>query len=363
MTVFFALAAIPILLPWILRAKWPHDISWLEMGASMLLSAVIVGGIYFGGLYSQTYDEEVWSGQVTAKEKDRVGCRHSYSCNCTTDSKGSMSCDTCYEHSHDFDWNVHTNIDETITIRTIDRQGLQEPPRWTQVQLGDPVSKTESFTNYIKAAPDSLFHKHDVKGFDHLIPTYPLEIYDYYKINRVLSAGVPVPDTASWNVSLSLLERRLGPQKQANVVILFVNTADRNYMQALESKWLGGKKNDIVVVIGSTAYPKIDWADVMSWTDKADFKVMLRDELQKQGTVDRVAMLTAIDSLTMSHFKRKDMKDFEYLKYQIEPPIWVLTLAFIFGMIASLLSSLYFYRNDPFGSGGSSYRSRSRFRY
>lgn len=355
MSTFLLVAAIPVILPWILRLIWPREIAWLEMGVSILAALIITGAVYGAGMFAQTYDTEVWSGQVTSKEMDRVSCSHSYSCNCSTDSKGNQSCDTCYEHTWDYDWNVNTDIG-TFTIDRVDRQGTHEPPRWTVVQKGDPVSDTHRFTNYVKAVPDSLFHKNAVAGFSSLVPTYPDRIYDYYRINRALSVGVVVPDLPQWNYEIAMLERKLGPLKQANVIVLFVNTPDRNYMEALEYKWLGGKKNDIVVVIGAPEYPKINWVGVLSWTDNQLFKVKLRDDVQALGVVDRVKILSAIDTDAIALFKRKEMKDFEYLSHQIEPPTWVLIIALILGIVTSLGTSLYFYRNDPFGKSYGRYR-------
>jgi hypothetical protein len=214
--------------------------------------------------------------------------------------------------------------------------------------VGDPVARAHSFTNYIKAAPGSLFHAKLLltKQYADKLPPYPSHIYDYYNINRVLSVGVPVPDLAAWNTSVSHMMRKLGPQRHANVIIVFVNTADSSYVHALEGAWLGGKKNDIVVVIGTTTYPNIDWVRIMSWTDREVFKVQLRDDLEALKTVDRPAVLGIIEKHTMSTFVRRSMKDFEYLQEEIEPPLWVVVLAGIAGLITMLGSTYFFYRND-----------------
>ena len=256
-------------------------------------------------------------------------------------------CDTCYEHSFDVDWTVRSNIG-SFGISRVDRQGLIPPPRWLQVNNGDPVAKTHYFTNYVKAVPESLFHAHqELNGkFDTMIPEYPTNVYDLYRIDRAISVGVPVPDIKEWNQDISLLLRKLGPQRQANVIVVFVNTPDQSYLHALEGKWIGGKKNDIIVLIGTTSYPKIDWVAVSSWTDKALFKVQLRDDIFALGNIDRPAIIKSIETNTMKTFERKQMKDFEYLAYSIEPPVWVLTLAIILGMLASLGCSYAFYRNN-----------------
>ena len=131
---------------------------------------------------------------------------------------------------------------------------------------------------------------------------------------------------------------------------LFVNTPDRNYINALESAWLGGKKNDIIIAVGVTQWPHIDWVEVSSWTKQELFKVQLRDDLQALGDVDRAQFMALINKHTTETFVRRSMKDFEYLSDEIEPALWVIILATVLGVLASLGLSYWFYREDPFGS-------------
>ena len=339
------------IIPWITKLIWPRAISWVEIGSAFGVGVMLTLVVYFCGVVSLTHDVEILNGQVTSKSRDKVSCRHSYQCNCHTSCSGSGKsqscsehCDTCYEHSYDVDWVVHSNVTD-CRIQTIDRQGLNEPPRWTQVKTGDPFSATHSFTNYVKAVPESLFHANLTHKFDALVPEYPDGIYDYYKLNRAIAVGVPVPDISQWNADISDILRSLGPSKQANVIVIFVNTSDESYLHALEGKWIGGKKNDIIVILGVTKYPKIDFVAISSWTDAQLFKVQLRDDITAVGTVDRVKIIQVIQTNTAKAFQRKHMKDFEYLKSQIEPPTWVLILAVLLGIIASIATTYFVHRN------------------
>jgi hypothetical protein len=351
------LCFIPVAIAFGSKLLWPRDITFAEMGGVFAIGSIIPIIVYALGMASQTADREVINGQVVNKAREQVSCEHSYQCHChpVRSCSGSgknrscsttTQCDTCYEHSFDISWRVYSNINETYSISRIDRQGLGQPPRWTQVNAGDPVSTTQSFTNYVKAVPESLFHANLTHKHDTMIPPYPLNIYDYYKIDRAISVGVQVPDLKQWDVDISNILRTLGPSKQANVIVLFVNTADESYLHALEGKWIGGKKNDIIVIIGTTQYPKIDWVAVSSWTDKALFKVQLRDDIFALQNIDREKIIQAIQVNTAKTFERKHMKDFEYLKYKIEPPDWVLTLAIVLSIVASLIASYVFSKND-----------------
>lgn len=366
------LLLLPLILPWILRMVWPHNISWAEMGIATVAGVALAGAVYGMGLYGQLDDVEILNGQVVSKSREHGSYVRPYQCNCRQVCTGSgknqscsTTCDTCFENRYTVSWLCNTTVGP-YTIDHLDTTSRSvyntpDPKRYTVIQPGDPVAREHAFVNYVKAVPDSLFHKNKTEMFKALIPPYPDSVYDFYKIDRVFAMGVPIPDLPAWNHELSLALRTLGPEKQVNAVIVFVNTADQSYLHALEGEWIGGKKNDVIIIVGTTAYPKIDWVAVSSWTDKQLFKVQLRDEIMAHGVIDRNQILTAFDKHTRATYVRKQMKDFEYLKNQIEPPTWVLIVAFVLSILTSLGLSFYFYHNDPF-NGGRSYR-RTRTGY
>jgi len=360
------LCLIPVLImPWILRFVFPHKIQWLEMFLILVIGSLVSGGIYAAGMFSATADIEILNGQVTGKERKHDTYEQAYQCFCTTDAKGNSTCQTCYETHYTVEWKVFSNVGTFVidkkdsTSRRV--YNLSDPTFFTQAKNGDPVAKQHTHTNYVKAAPDSLVRAWDIKKFESMIPAYPSDVYNFYSLNRALQVGVTVPDINAWNTDISNALRVLGPQCQANVIVVFAK-ADQSFMNALEGKWLNGKKNDIIVVLGINEYPKIEWVGVSSWTKSELFKVKLRDDIMEIGTVDRAQIMQTIEANTKTLFKRREMKDFEYLKYEIEPPTWVLILSIILGMMASLGASYYFYHNDLVFTSGYGRRSYSRFK-
>lgn len=361
MTTLALLLVFPLAWPFVAKALWKHEITLGEMALNLLIGVAVVSGGWALGRYAQAADTEIINGQLTSKSGDRVSCDHSYRCNCRQTCTGtgkdrscSETCDTCYEHSYDVDWNLHTTVGD-VTIDRVDRQGLSEPPRFSRALVGDPIAKTHSFQNYIKAAPDSLFNalqdKQVLEQYKSVVPAYPDGIYDYHYVNRVLSVGVPVPDLAAWNRDLAMRLRTLGPSKQANVVIVFTREKDAQFANGLRAAWLGGKKNDVVVVLGTPSYPTIDWVRVISWTDKEVFKVQLRDALLDLKTIDQKTVLDTIEQRVAKDFVRKHMADFAYLKNQIEPPGWAIALLVVLSIVASVGSSLYLARNNVTSNG------------
>ncbi|HEY4519607.1 MAG TPA: hypothetical protein VJH33_01030 [Candidatus Paceibacterota bacterium] len=323
------------------------------MGLNIGLVGLLVVAIFYAGHYAQTADTEIWNGAVTGKEKEWTSCEHSYSCNCRESCSGSGKdrscsevCDTCYEHSNDWNWKVRTTIGN-FNISRIDSRGSKEPPRWSKVASGQPVAFEKPYVNYIKAVPESLFHFNSSLKEQHekLLVRYP-RVFDYHYANRVIPVGVTLPDIEAWNYELALMLRELGPKKQANIVLIVVKTPDQGYAHAIEAHWLGGKKNDVVVVLGVPEYPNIGWAYIMSWTDSQIFKVQLRDALLALGTVEKDAVLRTIHQHVATTFVRKPMADFAYLKDEIRPPTWVIVFAAMFGILGSIGLSFLFRQKD-----------------
>ncbi len=318
-----------------------------EFAAQLAVPAVCMM-LGLGAAYWQsTTDHELWNGRITGKSRDRVSCRHSYQCNCRQVCSGSGKsescttvCDTCYEHSYDIAWNIQASTGESLEIDGVSRQGLVMPPRWGAAFIGEPWSSSHSFTNYILANPDSVLlgGKGDLERFHDLLPTYPVNVFDYYRATHVINAGgVPVADWPSWVWLMNEINGDLGVQKQVNITLLFVKTGDPKYTLALKDKWLGGKKNDVIIVIGSLDGNKIEFADVVSWSPAELFKVTLKDNITALGFLSRRdAIADTIRAEIGGKFERMHMKDYHYLVRSYQPSSGVMLFLVLFGFAASI---------------------------
>lgn len=144
----------------------------------------------------------------------------------------------------------------------------------------------------------------------------------------------------------------LGKKKQVNIIFVVVPTADSSYLHALEEGWLGGKKNDLVVIFGVARYPEVSWVRVMSWTQAEEVKIGLRDSLQEIGSLERhEEIITKTKELVDKLFVRRPMADFEYLMAGVRPPPWTLITLLIVGIGVSVGLAVFFYREDPFETG------------
>lgn len=345
-----------------------------EFAAQFGVVVVLVTAGYFIGRWSRTADVELWNGKIARKDAGTHHCCHSYSCNCRQVCSGSgqdrschEECDTCYRHPWTGDnyWSATTTNSEVIFNDRCNPPSSSAPRRWLDIRVGEPTTVEHTYTNYIKAAPRTILRRHGLaKKYAKITPAYP-EVHDYYRSNRFLFVGVSgydSDDVRRWNQRLAEINGELGARKQVNMIVIVVATDDRGYLHGLEEAWLGGKKNDVVVIIGAPEYTKISWAAVMSWTKVEEMKIAIRDRIESSEAFDGDKILGIISEEVEARFIRRPMADFEYLSKSITPSFGVMIFLFILGVGVCGWLQWYFYQNDPFGYGESRYSGYGAFR-
>lgn len=356
-TTFLLMMLLPILAAGILLFKFNAQFTravnskWkakLFFPALIAPGAITLSVVFFASYSSAVNDIEIWSGVMTGKNRIHDTYQLPYSCNCqqvqscsgSGDQRSCSSstvCDTCYETRYTVEWLLQSNIGAFQVDKSDSgsRQVYQspDPQLYTVAQAGDPVARRNVYTNYIQAVPDTLFapSAESVRAkFGTMLPPYPDSIYSLYKINRFVQVGLNFTDAQQWSDDISEMLKVLGPQKQANAIVVVARTSDPNYMYALRDAWQGANKNDVVLVIGSEDGVNISWVDVISWTSRELFKIELRDGIQSMGTIDRNKVLPFLSSQISKNFERRRMREFEYLKNEIDPPMWLLGAATLF---------------------------------
>lgn len=325
--------------------KFPHHITWQEGLIVVLLSCSLVATVYLVDNWKKGADTLILNGAVTAKEKNRVSCSHSYPCNCRSVSNGkgtTVVCDTCYEHLFDYDWDVHSTVG-SVTINRVDRQGVDEPPRWTAVQIGEPFSAETSYYNFIKAAPLSVFNREAIES-PVLVPGY-IGVVDYYKIDRIIKFGGLVFDTSLLNNELNKALRTLGPSKKANIVVIFHNK-DNTFAEIVKAKTLGGKINDITVMIGLNKDYSFNSVNVYSWSKNDMVNVVMRDKLLDIGKYDALAISEAITKPVQAYYVHRSIKEFKYLEEEVEVSTTVMVVLLLLCFLFPLAGLYVAYKVD-----------------
>lgn len=343
---FLALAlCMPFILRLIFRVTHTVTVKETLVNCGILILCALL--LWVGGTYSSLSDTQILNGRITDKKTAKVSCGHSYQCMCITVSCGkgcsNQICQTCYEHSYDVDWWAESTLGR-FYIDRVNRQGTEEPPRWTAIIKDEPAAKMDRYENYIKAAPDSLFHKikYDLSKYSY--PTYP-STHDYYRINRVINGTPEAEFAGELNTELNNALRDLGESKQVNVIPVLTGY-DEAFADALKIHWLGGKKNDVVTVLG-IKNKSLNWVRVFSWAKNDIFNVQLRDSLVKTP-LDAVKITETISSHIKTNYHRRPMDDFKYLLDDFDPPMWLVVMLLILGLGGSALATFIAHRNEYF---------------
>lgn len=352
METLWLLLLFPIAWPFIAKRIWHHDISWKEMVLNIVIVCLMTTAVFQIGKYGQTQDTEIWNGKITGKDRKHDHYTTSY---CCAFNKDGMCTSTCYNDHYTVEWSARSTIGK-IRLQYLDRgsksvYNTKDPAIYTNCKVGEPASQEHTYTNYVQAVPQSLFHDDSslAEQYAAKIPRYP-RVYGKYKINRVLNVDSKVSSStvSTLNTDLNNILRELGPLKQANIVVILTEIDDPSYRYAVENAWLGGEKNDIVIMVGLDG-DKITWVDVMTWALNSGnelFHVTMRDGIMGMKTLSPTTFTPFVAKTVLKLYDRPHMKEYEYLADEIDPPTWVFIVAWLISILGSFVLTLIFRRTD-----------------
>ena len=358
MNALLLLLLFPVVWPFIAKQIWHTTINWTEMTIQIVGVVFLVIMVWTLGTYSQTQDVEIWNGEVVSKNRDHGHYIESYPCNCQPVSCGknctTTVCQTCTRDHYTVTWSADTTVGDVV-FKHLDRSSSSvyntpNPTSYTNCTIGEPASIEHMYTNYIRAAQDSLFNNLTASTtYEHQIPKYP-RVYDFYRYERVIQVNTTIPSTIhnAINDGLNNKLKKLGPSLQINIIVVITGINDPSFRHAVENKWLGGKKNDVVAFIGIDQQMNILWTDAMTFAFNRGnelFQVKLRDGLKDVGNLGKTnEIVNTITDIATNDFTRISMKEFEYLADDIDPPTWVIILSIILAIGGSIALSIVFHK-------------------
>ena len=137
------------------------------------------------------------------------------------------------------------------------------------------------------------------------------------------------------NYKWDCMNSGLGPVKKVNVIIIgFPPGSVETLAKYQEAKWIGGKKNDLVLCYGVYAPPedpntidwsKATWAYVFGWTESEDVKQNLK-EMLLNSPVDS-ELIPKIEEEISKNYRIKDWSKLDYVA--VEPPFWSILTMFV----------------------------------
>ena len=342
---FYIIALLPVAVGgalWVFR----REVVWQEWLAGSVAAFLFAGIAHAMALYGMTTDTETWSGQVVQSREFSAWLEYYeyavYRTEYSTDSKGHTTSHQVFDHwepsteYHSIHWRCWSNIDTDYNITQARHHHLEQVFHDRHPEPGDrttfkhssrmisgdpydyvadahtswvePVTKAVRFENRVKAAPSV---------FSYVQPP-PKTVYDYpensdpFSSDRLLGSAAIV-GTFAWDQ----LNARLGPSKKVNVIMVGFKDQDDSYGHMQEARWIGGKKNDLVITFGGN--PKHPtWARVFGWTEHDLVKRNLESIILEHGALTETIPL--IEKEIRANYALKDWSKFDYIS--VEPPAW-----------------------------------------
>ncbi len=171
-----------------------------------------------------------------------------------------------------------------------------------------PVTTSKHWENRVKACPSVFSYKPvapEIKVFN-----YP-ENSDHFSSSRL--CGPVGMSLEKWDQ----MNAYLGPQKHVNVIVCaFGPESGMDMGEFQEAKWIGGKKNDIIITYGGgTNDAKPSWCHVFGWSESDIVKLDIQTIILNNGINDDIIPL--IQAEIFKNYKIKDWHKFDYLKAEI----------------------------------------------
>ena len=335
-------------------------------------SAFAMAGIFhFLAYYSATADVETWSGSLieVVHRPKWVSIHHH------TVSNGKTTTTYTYFIPHDEYWyaadslNQEIDISESVFDKFVSQwkeRGYEIKKRWGSrpdyfsgdhydyyvtcpTEIIEPTTAIRHFENRVKAGP-TAFQFSWTDPQDSTIPDYP-ENSNRLRSDRVIGTARSTVDTRKWDI----LNAKLGPSKFVNLILVGTHAGPEKAQQ-IRSKWIGGKKNDLVMVFGGPP-SKPSWVEVFGWTESELCKANLRTILLTHP-IDN-SILPLIEKEVRANYTIKDWSKFEYIN--IEPPLWSYLVFVLTLMIIQAVLYFNFFTNER-GKKTSNYGKYTRTR-
>jgi len=214
-----------------------------------------------------------------------------------------------------------------------------------------PASVTYSYENYVVAANHNVIHHtvspEEIAAYkkNGKLKEYPETYHDKFgvpKQNRVIDT-TGKGDFLVLRNELDDASARMGRAKQANPII-YITDETQDFKWILDSYWNKAKKNDVVLLLGVDGN-KVVWSDVIAWTDNADLFVNAESEF-KGLDIRNPDIVKKFETLIFADYKRKPMKDFDYLKENITLDFQWQALIFVLNVLLSGGLMYFFMRNE-----------------
>lgn len=315
--------------------------------AGIVGGACAIAGIafFFAAMWISATSYEIISGHVTGKEVVYDPTTETYSCG--TDSKGNTK--TCTRTVPRWRFEVQADVG-TWWDHSYSRWSV--PSVYERAVIGEPFAKEKMFMNYQYVNEETVM-VNKRNAYAQWLPDYP-SVYDGYRVDHAFSNVLNVDEL---NRAIANAQKVWGPKYGVNVIVAIVHEKQEGFADALRDKWVGGKKNDVVLTMYINSELHVTRARVFSrststkrTTEYADFNTTVRENAQRIDTVNTQQIIKVFDE-SLPFFEREDLAQHDYGAASYSASWWVnllgalVILIVAFGIVRWLTGRSGPYRN------------------
>ncbi len=377
MSILYFIAIIPVIIGGILWAL-SKEVNWVEWLSGSVAAIALAGIFHTIGVYSIPSDIQTFSGQITKARhftrwqeyyEEAVYRTETYYTG--TGKKKERHTKQVFDHWrgckrwHDDDWKFYSNINTdynvnaaeyTRTVRLFGEERSIEGDRTTsehasKMIAGDPNDRISTpISGYIYPITDKRTWENKIKvgpsvySFIEVPKTVPVFDWpanpDPFVSQRLLGTAAQDMPIYDWD----RLNAQLGPAKRVNLIAIGFGDKDSEIAQYQRAKYVGGKKNDLVICYGGEAKTP-SWVVVFGWTDKELVKQNLQTLILEHGFIKE--NLQAIRDEIISNYKIKNWHEFDYISV---PPTTGLIVWYVISMIVVQGGLYYWFNKNEFSA-------------
>lgn len=341
-----------------------HKIEWWEWLIGAASAFLLAGIIHLVSYHSQVNDFEILSGRVvqsrmysewTEQYQEAI-----YRDKTVRNSDGSYTTTREFSHyetryqKHNEYFNINTSLNTTHRItkpkfeyfkntfnnikpvkgdRTTFKTGSTmvsgDPYDYVTISPYDvvePIHVPKSFKNRLKASK-TVFSTSEIPSYlKSELHEYP-PAGDIFKSNRVLGKARQSISTKEWDV----LNAQVGPLVGVNLIIVGFNSSDSMLAEWQRAKWVGGKKNDLIICYGT------NWVSVFGWSDGELCKRKL-EALFVNNEVSN-SLIPEIKKIVLENYIKTDWSKFDYISINPTKTHWIVFLS----LMMCIQGGLYFW--------------------
>ncbi|MCK9447298.1 hypothetical protein M0Q50_10645 [bacterium] len=370
------------------------EYKWWEFFLSTISTIIIVLIIkLIINSTGENYDEIWGSTIVSVFEEEPYNEWHNETCSYTTSSTDAQGNTTTTTHYYDCshqdnygpNWYAVTNINQKISISEYQYDNLKKQfgniriitnkhnnyssnsscsdskgTKFEKRDVGEcsytykinwqgtdntrkTVCETKSYKNKIKASDLTIFNIKVISNED----ADSLGLFDIPKLDDNLNyptilGGKVSPFTQE---QFRRLNGKYGPSNEMRLWILIFEDKPDNYGIYQENYWVRGNMNELVICIGKKG-EEIQWNHVFSWTTNEALPIEIRNYISNMKVLNDKSWndLYVYLNGNLDKFKRRDFKEFDYLKKQNTTT--EIIIAYLFAVIISIIVNIWVIKND-----------------